>query len=137
MSVETDLQKILDADVSAYMAADRARQNAGFALEREQAAAEAVVQPAHARLRAAVTNALKPHRVEWLHHSPLQLRWDSGTAIATFDAEIWPRPQAQGKYSLHARPHIRLHMSPRDADEFRRIVAMVKAMADAATQGGL
>jgi hypothetical protein len=137
MTVETDLQKILAADVLPYVQAHDAALRARGKEDEEHSAATALVKPAHDRMRAAIVKALRPHNVEWTLYSPLTINWTDNVTIATFDGNVWPAPKARKGFTLPARPHVRFSFTPRDADEFHRVVAMLKAMADAATAGGL
>ena len=137
MTIETDLQKILSADVKPYIAASRARNRAGHKEEEEHDAAVALVKPAHDRMCAAIAKALRPHSIEWWSRFPLQVNWSDDVAQAHFSGDVWPATKSGKGYSWPARPFIRFNFTPRNADEFRRVVAMLKAMADAATEGGL
>jgi hypothetical protein len=137
MSIETDLQKILGADVSAYIAALDAQRHASNKEDTAHAAAVALVKPAHDRMRAAFAKVLRPHRVEWTPYPALCVDWANNKSTASFSGDVWPATKSRKGYSMQARPHIRFNVTPRDADEWRRFTAMMKAMADAATDGGL
>lgn len=137
MTIETDLAKILSANVKPYTEASRAKQRAGIKEDEEHAAALTLVKPAHDRMCNAIAKALRPHRIEWWARFPLAVNWADDVAQVHFSGDVWPATKSGKVYSLPARPFIRFNFTPRDADEFRRVVAMLKAMADAATEGGL
>lgn len=137
MSIETDLTAILAVNVKPYLESRDARLRAEDQCDKTHAAAVASVKSQHDRLRAAVVCALRPHRVEWHAAYPMGIHYDKETAYVHFEGEIWPATKSRKGYSMQARPFIRMSFTPRDADEFRRVVAMLKAMADAATEGGL
>jgi hypothetical protein len=61
---------------------------------------------------------------------------DAWTIRAHLDGEIWPAPKG-GKYNMPMRAHISFRLSPRDGAEFQRMVAALKAAADAMTEAGL
>ena len=64
-----------------------------------------------------------------------QIAEDCNTS-AHIAGEVWPYPNG-GRYNMHMRVHIPFGLSPRDPDEFWRGVWVLKAMSDAATEGGL
>lgn len=87
-------------------------------------------------LRSAFRKAVAPHSVQFDGADPYALNYESGVVSAHLSGEVWPATKGDG-YSLPARLPIRFSLSPRNPDEFARIVGIVKAMADAATAGGL
>lgn len=137
MSIETDLQKILSADVKPYIDAHDAQRRASHAEDIAHAAAVALVNPAYERMKAAFSRAIRPHRVEWTPHSPLCIDWRDNTPVASFSGDVWPATKSRKGFSMQARPHIMFTVTPRDADEWAKFTAMMKAMADAATESGL
>lgn len=95
-------------------------------------------------LERAMARALKPHRVEWKRYGqPSENRhgaadvnhadWVTDVHLA---GEVWPDPKG-GKYTMRMRVHLPFSITPRDAEEFRRGVALLKAAADAVRDGGI
>lgn len=83
--------------------------------------------------------ALKPHRIAWQHSAEVgsgDVNHGSWTTSAHLRGEVSPAPKG-GKYHMHMRAVIPFTLSPRDADEFLRGVALLKAAADAMAEGGL
>lgn len=90
-----------------------------------------------APMRAAFRKALEPHTVEFDSASPLSIDYHAGTVLPYIGGEIWPQTSSGHLYSMQVRAPIKFNLTPRDAGEFERATAMLKAMADAATAGGL
>lgn len=95
----------------------------------------------YAKLEGYVRRALAPHRVEWTHRDSMSIgahdvNYADWTTSAHLYGHVWPQPKGKN-YAMQARVHIPFSLTPRDGDEFRRMVAMLKAMADAARDGGL
>lgn len=119
----------------AYFAADLA-----YTLAGKELAAQSRMP--YRALETALKRALAPHSVEWKRYGAPSDKGDADvncidyTTGAHLSGEVWPQPKG-GKYNMHARAHIPFSISPRDANEFRRFVAMIRAAADAMTEGGL
>jgi hypothetical protein len=90
-----------------------------------------------APMRAAFRKAMEPHTVEFDSATPLSIDYSAGTVLPYLGGEIWPNPSSGDLYSMQVRAPIKFNLTPRDASEFERATAMLKAMADAATAGGL
>lgn len=90
-----------------------------------------------APMRAAFRKVMEPHTVEFNSASPLSIDYHAGTVLPHLGGEIWPKTSAGDLYSMQVRAPIKFSLTPRDASEFERATAMLKAMADAATAGGL
>jgi hypothetical protein len=88
-------------------------------------------------MRAAFRKAMEPHTVEFDSASPLSINYDNGTVLPYLGGEIWPKTSKGNLYSMQVRAPIKFSLTPRDVNEFERATAMLKAMADAATAGGL
>lgn len=95
-------------------------------------------------LERAMADALKPHSIEWTRYGQPSEQADGGGDVNHADwctsahiaGEVWPSPNG-GRYNMHMRVHIPFSLSPRDPDEFWRGVWLLKAMSDAASDGGL
>ena len=83
--------------------------------------------------------ALAPHRIEWKtyrQNAANDVNHDAWTTSANLNGEIWPAPKG-GKYNMPMRAHIPFSLTPSDGAEFQRMVAALKAAADAMTEAGL
>lgn len=98
----------------------------------------------YSALEVAMRKALAPHTIEWKRYGSASASEHGGGDVnhaewragAHLSGEVWPQPNG-GKYHMHMRAHIPFSMSPRDAEEFLRGVALLKAAADAMEEGGL
>lgn len=90
-----------------------------------------------APMRASFRKCMEPHAVEFDSASPLSINYSDGTVLPYVGGEIWPATASGDGYSMQVRAPIKFSLTPRDADEFQRATKMLKAMADAATAGGL
>lgn len=90
-----------------------------------------------APMRAAFRKAMEPHTVEFDSASPLAIDYSAGTVLPYLGGEIWPQTSSGDLYSMQVRAPIKFSLTPRDVSEFERATAMLRAMADAATAGGL
>lgn len=90
-----------------------------------------------APMRAAFRKAMEPHTVEFDSASPLSIDYHAGTVLPHLGGEIWPKTSSGDLYSMQVRAPIKFRLTPRDVSEFERATAMLRAMADAATAGGL
>ena len=137
MSIELAFSDFQFIDTKKYLDARAARHRAEFAENMHRDFMNVDAKRTCAPLRKAFVRAMRPHRVEYSASTGCSLAYDSGKISAHFDGEIWPATSNGHLYSMQVRAPIKFNMTPRDADEFRRIVAMLRAMADAATAGGL
>lgn len=110
-----------------------ARANARKARVAEEAAREAFTRigwPHVSRLRRAMANALRPHRIEWDNHN---------TGITPGEdakSRIWLRgvisPATTGpRFATSLRVTLPFDMHPKSAEQFAAQVAALKAGADA------
>jgi hypothetical protein len=131
-------------DPTAYREARRAYHAADLAYTQASKAIAAAGVAPYRTLERALADALAPHTVEWRRHGLPSETTHGGSDVnhadwctmAHLSGEVSPRPKG-GRYNMHARVTIPFGMSPRDGDEFLRCVAMLKAAADALTEGGL
>ena len=131
-------------DASAYRAARNASLAASAEYDVQSRAIAALGSRSYSTLERALIRAMKPHAVEWRRFGVPSESPHGGAGVSGLDwttsahlaGEVWPQPKG-GKYNMHMRAHIPFGMSPRDADEFRRGVALLKAAADAMAEGGL
>ncbi len=92
-----------------------------------------------------LVRALKPHTVEWRRYGePSEQENGSGDVnhaewctMAHLAGEVWPATKNGKGYSMQMRAHIPFSMTPRDGCEFLRMVALLKAAADAMKDAGL
>lgn len=124
-----DMQRYMRARASLH-AAESERDDAYNTIHRGGVAASAP-------MRAAFRKAMEPHTVEFDSSTPLSINYAAGTVLPHIGGEIWPATVKGDAYSMQVRAPIKFTATPRDTDEFTRITAMLKAMADAATAGGL
>ncbi|HEV7457302.1 MAG TPA: hypothetical protein VGN96_11035 [Roseococcus sp.] len=131
-------------DPTAYREARRAYHAADLAYSEAGKAVAAEGKAHYRKLERLLAEALAPHDVEWNRYG-LPSETPNGSsdvnhadwvAMAHLAGEVSPKPQG-GRYNMKARVTIPFSMTPRDGDEFWRAVWMLKAMADAATEGGL
>lgn len=100
--------------------------------------------PHYRALEDAMRRALAPHRIDWTRYGRPSEDKTGGSDVNGIDwttsvhlsGEVWPALKGK-RYNMHMRVHIPFSFGPRDADEFFRGVALLKAAADAVTEGGL
>jgi hypothetical protein len=136
MSIEEAFAAMAAVNPKKYLDARAAKHRAEDAENMHRDFMDVDAKQAGAPLRRAFARAMRPHRVEYGVSTGWSLAYDSGEISAHLDGEIWPATSNRRLYSMQVRAPIQFSMTPRDADEFRRIVAMLRAMADAATAGG-
>lgn len=133
------IAKLRARDGTAYRDARAAHHRASQAYD---AAAVAVGEEGrlhYGALQRYVVAALAPHRIEWQNYNREtghDVNGDDWTCSAHLYGEVWPEPIG-GKYNMQMRAHFPFIMTPRDGDEFRRMVAALKGAADAMRDGGL
>ena len=97
--------------------------------------------PAYKTLERYMVKALQPHRIEWRQNGRSvggDVNHDNWTISLTLWGDIFPMPKGEcGKYRMPIRASVPFSMSPRTGDEFRQMVALLKASADAISEGGL
>lgn len=126
-------------DATSYRKARAAHHRASQAYDAAAVAIGKDGEPQYALLELHMKRALKPHRIEWRNHARYvgcDVNGSDWTTSAHIYGEIWPEPKG-GKFNMQMRAQIPFSMTPRDGDEFRRGVALLKAAADAMADGGL
>ncbi len=135
---------LIGRDPAQYRAARQAYHAADLAYAEASKAIAAEGKAHYRMLERALSAALAPHDVEWRRygapsnaaHGGSDVNHADWCCMAHLAGEVSPKP-AGGRYNMQARVAIPFSMTPRDGDEFWRAVWMLKAMADAATEGGL
>lgn len=142
--IEQAIADLRGRDAAAYREARAAYHSASAAYDEAALAIGAAGKSSYQKLERYLAKALAPHRVEWQrYHAPSTQPGGGGdvnhadwTTTAHLAGEVWPQPKG-GRYNMPMRADIPFSMSPRDGAEFRRMVAALKAAADAMTEGGL
>lgn len=124
-------------DMQRYMHSRRALHAAEVERDEAYNAVHRAGVQASAPMRSAFRKCMKPHTVEFDSISPLSIDYRDGSITPYIGGEIWPATASGKGFSMQVRAPIKFSLTPRDADEFQRATAMLKAMADAATAGGL
>ena len=122
---------ILAADVTQYVAANRARQRAETDEKNAQLLMFASVRLNIEGLRRYVKKMLAPHAIEWrIPNTQPAIDWtNKGTPHVYLDGELYPR--RKGRYTTHASLRIMFSAQPRDAEELHKVFSAIKAAADA------
>ena len=137
--IEDAIAALRGRDAGAYRAARAAHHAASAEYDAQAQMIGALGTRHYATLEQHMARALKPHRIEWRNHGRHvghDVNGADWTTSAHLYGEVWPEPKG-GKFHMQARAHIPFSMTPRDGAEFLRAVSLLKAMADAATEGGL
>jgi hypothetical protein len=137
--IEGAIAHLRGRDASAYRKARAAHHRASAAYDEAARMLGVDGMGPYQTLEQHMVRALKPHRIEWPNHGREvghDVNGDDWTTSAHLYGEVWPEPKG-GKYNMQARAHIPFSFTPRDGAEFLRCVAMLKAAADALTEGGL
>jgi hypothetical protein len=129
-----DAVAALDGDLIRTATAERNRAEA--ILDMREEARHEISLPHIARLRRAMTHALRPHRIEWDYgHSGLSLDGRD------YSSSIWLRgtlsPATAGpRFASSLRVTLPFDMHPKTAEQFAAQVAQLKACADAIQAAG-
>ena len=137
--IDDAIAALRSRDASGYREARAAHHRASQAYDAAAVAIGNEGEAAYTTLEQHMARALKPHRIEWRNHCRYtghDVNGDDWTTSAHLYGEVWPEPKG-GKYNMQMRAHIPFSITPRDGDEFRRGVALLKAAADAMAEGGL
>jgi len=143
-TIDNAIAVLRGRDPTAYRAARAASYAANAEYDAQSMMIAALGSISYTTLERALVRALRPHTVEWHRYGkPSQSKvglgdvnhadWVTGAHLA---GEIWPSPKG-GKFNMHMRVHLPFSLSPRDGDEFRRGVVLLKAAADAIREGGI
>lgn len=126
-------------DASDYRKARAAYHAAGAEYDAQARMIGALGKREYQRLEGYLKRALAPHRIEWRTHgrdTGHDVNGDDWTTSAHIYGEVWPEPQG-GRYNMQMRAHIPFSLTPRDGAEFRQMVKVLKAAADAMAEAGL
>lgn len=110
-----------------------AQENARKARLAEEAAREARARigwPHVVRLRRAMTNALRPHRIEWDNYNTGLTLGQGGTSLIWLRGVISPATTGP-RFATSLRVTLPFEMHPKSAEQFAAQVAALKAGADA------
>ena len=144
LKVNAAMGALFSRDTTAYREARRAYHQAD--LDYRKAGMDIATQGAasYRVLEGLLAKALSPHTIEWKRYGqPSEMtngggdvNHDKWVTMVHLAGEVSPHPEG-GRYNMHARMHIPFSITPRTGAEFWKGVQMLKAMADAATKGGL
>lgn len=137
--VSAAITTLRSRDGTAYRDARAASHRAGIAYDAAALAVGEAGRDAYTTLERYMVKALAPHRVEWRNHGRAtghDINGDDWTCSAHLYGDVWPEPIG-GKYNMQMRAQIPFSLSPRDGAEFKRMVAALKAAADAMRKGGI
>lgn len=112
------------------------RQKAEATLEKEREAHAKLGRTHVQRLRRVMTNALKPHDIEWDNfNTGLSLDGRDHSTMIWLRGTIMPATQGP-RFASSLRVTLPFDMHPKSAEQFAAQVAILKAGADAIQQAG-
>jgi hypothetical protein len=138
-AINKAIETLKTRDVSEYRKAKAAERATRAEYEAQCKMLGALGERPYKKLESHMKRALAPHRIEWKtyrQNAANDVNHDAWTTSANLDGEIWPAPKG-GKYNMPMRAHISFNLAPHDGAEFQRMVAALKAAADAMTEAGL
>ena len=137
--IDSAIADLKARDGQAYRKARAAYSAAGAAWEIEGKAIAALGRRPYQTLERYLVRALKPHRVEWSHVAPSDKNGSSDVDGRDYSlgVHLSGTVTTAGPWKSRMSARIEWSMSPRDGDEFRRQVAILKAGMDAMQEAGL
>jgi hypothetical protein len=138
-AINEAIETLKTRDTSGYRRAKAAERAARAEYEAQCKMLGALGERPYQKLEGYMKRALAPHRIEWRTYNRAsggEVNHDAWTTFAHLEGQICPYPKG-GKYNMPMRAHIPFSLTPRDGAEFQRMVAALKAAADAMTEAGL
>ena len=127
-------------DGQGYRKARAAYFAAETAWEIESRAIAALGRRPYLTLERYLVRELKPHRVEWRHVAPSAAKNGGGDVDGrdySLGVHLSGTVSTAGPWKSRMSARIEWSMSPKDGDDFRRQVAILKAGMDAMQEAGL